>query len=91
MYYSGCYVEEDYFKAVELFEEAIKLDEENCKALKNLAFCYRCGDGVQKDYSKAFELYKQAAEYDDGEAMYKISQMYEFGEGFEQDLISLKN
>ena len=86
MYYSGCHVEENYSKAVEFFEKAVKLDETNCKALKDLAFCYRCGDGVRKDYSKAFELYKQAAECGDGEAMYKISQMYEFGEGFEQDL-----
>ena len=86
MYYSGCYVKKNYSKAVELFEKAVKLDKTNCKALKDLAFCYKCGDGVQKNYFKAYELYAQAADLGDGEAMYKISQMHEFGEGVEQDL-----
>lgn len=86
MYNYGCYVEKNYYKAVELYQEALELDESNCRALKDLAFCYKCGDGVQEDYSKAYELYAQAADLGDGEAMYAISQMHEFGEGVEQDL-----
>lgn len=86
MYYSGCHVSKNYYKAVELYEKALELNGNNCRALKELAFCYKCGDGVRENYSKAYDLYRQAAELGDGEAMYRLSQMHEFGEGVEQDL-----
>ena len=82
MYYSGRILEQDYFKAKELYEKASK--EGSTQALINLGYIYyyaRCGG--EPDYKKAYECFLRASKigsYDEmTEAMYKLSDMYENG------------
>lgn len=66
MYVNGVNVQQDYFKAKELFVKACKLgDAEGCY---NLGIAHEKGVGVRQDYSKAKELYGKACDmqYDAG-------------------------
>ena len=57
-YEYGIYVEQDYEKAVMLWEESSK--QGNGEATYQLAQAYNKGFGVEQDYEKGQELFKKA-------------------------------
>lgn len=59
-YEHGMGVKQDFQKAVELYEKAVKLGDSS--AMYNLAYCYENGTGVEKNLQKAVELYFRAYE-----------------------------
>jgi hypothetical protein len=58
MYEKGKGVQQDYFKAVELYTKAC--DGGNANGYNNLGVMYANGEGVQQDNFKAVELFKKA-------------------------------
>lgn len=62
-YLSGSRVNQNYTKAIELFEKAAKYDY--IDAFYELGNCYLGGKGVDKDEMKAIEYYERAVNYDD--------------------------
>lgn len=82
MYLDGKGVKQNYKKAIELFERAIK--SENCNAMNNLGYMHKHGIGVEQDYKKAIELYEMAIKFGSEDAMINLAHMYEFGEGVKQ-------
>ena len=59
-YYNGIVVPQNYEKAVELYQLAIKGG--NIDALNNLGICFEYGKGVEQNNEKALELYKKGKE-----------------------------
>ena len=53
-------IEEDYEEAVKCYERAVELEVP--MAYRNLALCYRDGQGVEQDLKKAEKLFAKAAE-----------------------------
>jgi TPR repeat protein len=83
MYRDGKGVEQDYAKAVELFQES-KIPAAMC----NLGDMYWKGLGVEQDYAKAVELDQKAANKGDSTAMFNLGQAYMYGRGVDkQDYI----
>jgi hypothetical protein len=83
MYYYGEGVQEDYFKAVELFTKAC--DGGYARGCKNLGDMYENGEGVRQDYSKAVELFTKACDMGNAGGCNSLGLMYEFGKGVRQD------
>ena len=85
MYYMGDVVEQDYFKAQELYELA--QNEGVAQAMINLGYIYEYGRTGEPDHLKAFMQYaKAAAMYDAPEALYKLGDMYSRAKVVKQDL-----
>lgn len=88
MYYKGVFVERDFAKAIELYKRAAKSGDEEaaCKALGNLGYCYYYGRSVPVDLSRAFSYYlKGALYYEDPVCLYKLGDMYRYGDFVERD------
>lgn len=60
-YFYGFGVEQDYLKAISLYNEASK--DFNMQAINGIAYCYFYGLGVKQDYEKAAELLNSVAIY----------------------------
>jgi len=86
LHYSGEneFVEQDFEKAIHLYNEAVNhknIEKKglNITALTNLGYCYLYGRANDPDDKKAFYYFAQAAILNDGNAMYKIGDMYNNG------------
>lgn len=89
MYYSGTEIERDYLKAIELYKIAAESDDEvvAVRAICNLGYCYCYGRDVEVDYKQAYEYFvKGAMLYDDVNCLYKLGDMYRFGNFVDKDL-----
>lgn len=82
-YYDGDGVEQDYEKAVAIFNDLAEAG--NASAQNSLAICYDRGHGVPQDYVKAVEWYTKAAEAGNVEAQFNLAMCYENGNGAPQD------
>ena len=83
MYDKGLGVEQDYKKALELYQKACEGgDMIGCK---NLGYMYDEGLGVKQDYKKAVELYQKACEGGNMFGCYNLGNMYKNGLGVKQD------
>lgn len=79
MFREGCGVEKDAYKAMEYWQEAIRLG--NIDAIVNVASLYESGEGgMPKNYDKVFELMKIAADSGVAEAQYYIGFCYHRGQ-----------
>ncbi len=67
-YFNGSGVEQDYNKAIELWQRAYDLG--NLGSLANIAKCYAKGLGVEIDYSKALKMYKEVIANTKGGTVY---------------------
>lgn len=86
MYEDGEYFEQDYDKAIEMYEEAIKRGD-------YLSLCYEGWIyGERKDFDKKRELYEKAAnlaesgKIESGLPFYRMGYIYEYGEGVPKDI-----
>ncbi len=80
MYYTGQGVEQDFNKAIEHFEQAIKY-EEDAYSLWRLGKIYLHGKGVAKDYDKARAYFERADAIDDANSQFELAHMHEYGKG----------
>ena len=76
-------VEQDYQKALELFNTAYEAG--NMKAARYIGMVYEQGLGVEQDYSKAAEYYAAGVEAGDLTSGYYLGLLYVQGLGVEQD------
>ena len=83
MYYYGKGVEQNYNKAVELYQKGADLGDAN--AFFNLGYMYDEGKGVSQNYNKAVELYQKAADLGNARAIYNLGNMYYNGQGVSQN------
>ena len=87
LYYKGKGIQQDYYKAFELFEKASDL--ENKTAYAWLAECYYYGNGAKKDYQKALQLYLKGNLY--GYTQSQIGRIYESGQDVKKNLTEALN
>lgn len=83
MYYGGTGVEQDYAKALELWEEGSSLGQP--VSMYDCAWLYQNGYGVEQDYAKAIEMYLMSAKLGCADAYNELGWLYQNGEGVEQD------
>lgn len=83
MYYSGTGVQQDYTKALELYEKGSSLGQS--VSMYNCAWIYENGYGVEQDYAKAVEMYQMSAEFGCVDAYNALGWLYQNGYGVEQD------
>ena len=76
-YYAGRCGEPDYDKAVKYYRMAAERGE--IIALENLGYCCYHGRGVEVDYAEAYLCFSQAAMLGFPAALYKIGDMYRYG------------
>lgn len=67
------YREENYESAVEYFEQAVNLNNNN--ALKLLAWCYYSGLGVDVSMHQAYDLYMRLSNDDNGYAYFMLGEI----------------
>lgn len=79
-YYNGKIFVCDYKLAIEWFEKAAKLGNNN--AYYYLGHCYEMGNGVEQDIKRAVELYEKADRSND-DVDYRIGYCYYYG--YEED------
>ena len=75
-------VERDYKQAAAWFQEAAS--QEYASAQRNLALCYKNGQGVERDFKQAVEWFHKAAAQGNAPAQLNLGLFYET-EGFKQD------
>lgn len=83
IYDNGRGVNQDYQKAVELYQKGADLGDSG--ALYNLGVMYENGRGVEQNYKKAVELYQKGADLGDAWAFNNLGTMYEAGQGVNID------
>lgn len=89
LYYMGELVEQDYARAVELYEMAMA---HGCyQSIVNLGYIYEYGRTGEKDLGKAYRYYALAAALaPSSEAVYKLGDMYSRGVTGERDVMKAK-
>ena len=88
LYYTGAgdYIEQDYKKAQYYYEKAVESSElKDHWALNNLGYCYSYGRAGDVDYKKAYSCFALSATYGNPNAMYKLGDMYYYGNYVEKD------
>ena len=87
LYDWGLGVQQDFKKAVELWEKSIENDKNggNPVVLFSLGECYRTGRGVSKNDNTAFSYYYKSAKLGYDEAQFKVGLFYIAGIGGEQN------
>ena len=84
-YSMGKGVEQNYIKAKEYYELAIKhKDYED--ALWSLGKMYLHGLGIDQDYQKAKGLFLRADALDNGNSQFELAHLYEYGKGVEKNI-----
>ena len=73
------YIQKDYDKAFELFNEAAALGYS--PAIYNTAVCYLDGKGVEKDSVEAFRHFRKAANMGEAKALHNLASCYMRGIG----------
>ena len=98
LYYTGVIVEQDFSKAVGLYQMAARLAEEEeedsiaALALSNLGYCYYYGRDIPVDYAKAYHCFLYSAlKFHDVTSYYKAGDMYRYGNyvGKDEDIAFL--
>ena len=84
-YETGETVEQDYEKAMTLYQQAAEAG--NWMAYNNMGWLYQNGFGYEKDIPTAIHCYELAAEHGNDMAMVNLGNLYEFGEGVEKDYV----
>ena len=82
-YFGDSYLEQDYGKAVNLFNKA--LPSRYGYVYNQLANCYYYGRGVEQNREDAVYYYRQAVEVGYPLAMYNLGLMYYYGTGVDID------
>lgn len=82
-YYNGDGVEQNYQKAVQLYELAANAG--HAWAQYSLGFCYCYGLGVTQNYELAVSLFRKACKEDIAWAQHELGKCYFNGWGVEQD------
>lgn len=89
LYYTGAgtSIPQDFMKAQYYYEKAAEVSElKNHWALNNLGYCYYYGRAGETDYKKAYSCFAASAMYGNPNAMYKLGDMYYFGNFVEKDI-----
>lgn len=86
IYYQGNGVEKDHVKAMQYFEQALKMDQDNRHVQDQLGMMYYKGEGMPVDFRKAAEFCKVAANKGQPGCQYYLGLMYVNGEGVTQDI-----
>lgn len=89
LYYSGTSVDQDYFKAFDLYEKAAY--QGNADAQGNIGNMYFYGKGVRQDYIQAFQWYKKAGDQGSAGAQGMVGLSYLYGKGVKQDKFKAKS
>ncbi|MDR2789987.1 MAG: sel1 repeat family protein [Campylobacteraceae bacterium] len=74
MYIDGIYIEQNYSKAVELYEKACDLG--NAASCVKIAKLYSTGEIVEKNEAKVIEFYEKACGKDDMHSCYLLYTEY---------------
>ena len=88
VYYNGVLVEQDFEKALELYHMAESSEDAEvaARAVCNLGYCYYYGRSVSVDKETAFRFFlKGSLRYDDANCLYKLGDMYRYGDHVEKD------
>jgi hypothetical protein len=83
MYYSGIGVEQNYKEAASWYEKAA--DELEPHGLCNLGYCYSYGRDMPVDHARAYEYFSLSAYLGNANAMYKIGDMFFYGNHVSED------
>lgn len=83
-YADGAGVEQDYSRALKLYEQAIA--HEDYASCAYLGLLYEAGNGVKKDINIAIALYKQAVDYHIGIGCLCLAYCYEEGIGTDKNV-----
>lgn len=83
MYENGIGIDQNYSKAIELYELAIESNDP--AAMNNLANMYEHAKGLERNYFKAIELYEKAIKLNYSTAMNNLARMYQCGKGIERN------
>jgi tetratricopeptide (TPR) repeat protein len=75
----------DEEKAIECFEESLRLMPTRTDSHVYLGMIYRDGDGVAQDFAKAYEHFSVAAALGDPNGQRSLGELYESGEGISID------
>ena len=89
LYYTGLgdFVPQDYVKAMFYYEKAAESSElKNDWALNNLGYCHYYGRTGNIDYKKAYSCFAISAMRGNPNAMYKLGDMYYYGNFMDKDL-----
>ena len=89
LYYTGLgeWIRQDYVKAMSYYEKAAETSElKNDWALNNLGYCHYYGRNGKVDYEKAYSCFALSAMYGNPNAMYKLGDMYYYGNYVDKDL-----
>ncbi len=89
MYYDGLQVKQDYTRAIQYYQQAIRIDS-NASSLNNLAVIYQTGIYVKEDDSLAFRLFKKAADKGIAQAIVSVGYCYLEGSGTKVDYVAAK-
>ncbi|MCD7769619.1 MAG: sel1 repeat family protein [Oscillospiraceae bacterium] len=75
---ADAYQKGDFETAVRLYQKAAAVG--NVVAMSNLGYCYYYGRSIPVDKKKAKQCWEQAAIFGDIAAIYKLGDMYRFGD-----------
>src|SRR5690606_11167200 len=76
-------IDQDYNKAIELYNIAI--DKDNVFSVSNLAVLYINGEGIEKNYYEAIKLLKIAIDKGSISSIHYLAKMYENGKYVEKN------
>lgn len=88
LYYNGVFLRQDFSKAMKLYKMAADSEDSDvaARAICNLGYCYYYGRSIAVDKNKAFSYYlKGVLLYDDPNCLYKLGDMYRYGDCVEKD------
>lgn len=68
-------------RALELYQCALKKDDNYAAALYNIGLAYRLGEGVDRDHQIAFSHFQRAANTGDTDGLRELAEYYEYGLG----------
>jgi len=80
---SSYYFAEDYEEAIKWYELAAQ--NNNFRAMCYLGYCHLYGNGTPVNYKKAYEFFAKSAYFGYANAMYKLGDMYYYGNHVEKD------
>ena len=88
LYYTGFSgISQDYVKAMGYYEKAVELSgKKDTTAMNNLGYCHYYGRAGVVDYEKAYSCFAYAAMMGDANAMYKLGDMYYYGNHVDKDV-----
>ena len=83
MYYTGLGVDQNYKEAAKWYEKAA--DEMEPYGLCSLGYCYSYGRDMPVNYERAYECFSLSAYLGNANAMYKLGDMFFYGNHVDED------